>query len=331
MTRILRHGRLLPLFGLAAVLAGCGGNENTLNAKSHAEGAITHLFWVVFGFCAFGFGVVCILLFLGWYRRNSPSLPFGGDEKAATGIVIGAGVALPVILLVALFIYSDLFVMKSTAAPPKGEAAMTITVIGHQWWWEVRYGGSTAVTANEIHIPVHTKVAVIATTADVIHSFWVPELNRKMDMIPGQSNRVLLEADKPGVYGGHCSEFCGLQHAHMVVLVVAQSRAKFDKWLAHNAQPAKQTQSPGEKVFLANACADCHQIRGTSAHGAVGPDLTHFASRMTIAAVRVPNDPRHLMQWLRQPQEVKPGNKMPDLKLPNRDWTELETYLETLK
>ena len=129
---------------------------------------------MVFGFCAFGFGVVCILLFLGWYRRNSPTLPFGGGEKAATGVVIGAGVALPVILLVALFIYSDLFVMKSTAAPPNGEAAMTITVIGHQWWWEVRYGGPTAVTANEIHIPVNTKIAVIAKTADVIHSFWVP-------------------------------------------------------------------------------------------------------------------------------------------------------------
>jgi cytochrome c oxidase subunit 2 len=165
----------------------------------------------------------------------------------------------------------------------------------------------------------------------VIHSFWIPELNRKTDMIPGLANRQLLIANVPGVYRGQCSEFCGLQHAHMVVLVVAQSRAKFDKWLAHNAQPAKPTQSPGEKVFLANACADCHQIRGTSAHGAVGPDLTHFASRMTIAAVRIPNDPQHLMQWLRRPQDVKPGNKMPDLDLPNKDWTELETYLETLK
>jgi cytochrome c oxidase subunit II len=274
--------------------------------------------------------VVCVLLFLGWWRREQPNLPRGGGEKAATGIVVGAGVALPIVLLVALFIYSDLYVTKSTAAPAKGSAQLTIDVIGHQWWWEVRYTGTTAVTANEIHIPVHTRVEIDATTADVIHSFWIPQLNRKMDMIPGQTNTLLLDANKPGTYAGHCAEFCGLQHAHMVVLVIAQSRASFQRWLASNAKPAATTDAAGRKVFLSQACADCHQIRGTDAHGTVGPDLTHFASRETIGSVRIPNNPRELDDWLRHPQEIKPGNKMPDLALPDGEWRALDRYLESL-
>jgi cytochrome c oxidase subunit II len=215
MTRLKRHRSLLPSLGLVLALTGCGGNENTLAPESHAEGSITHLFWIVFAASAVGFGVVCVLLFLGWWRRNEPSLPGGHGERAATGIVIGAGVVLPVVLLVALFVYADLFTMNATGAPAKGSEQMTIDVTGHQFWWEVRYRGSQAVTANEIHVPVHTRVAIVTHTADVIHSFWIPQLNRKMDMIPGQASRVLIDADTPGVYAGHCAEFCGLQHAHM--------------------------------------------------------------------------------------------------------------------
>jgi cytochrome c oxidase subunit II len=327
MTRLTRQRRLLPVCALVLALTGCGGNENTLAPESHAESSITHLFWVVFGFCAFGFGVVCVLLFLGWLRRAQPSLPGGGGERAATGIVIGAGVALPIVLLVALFVYSDLFAMKATGAPAKGSTELTVDVIGHQWWWEVRYPGSTAVTANEIHIPVNTRVAVVARTADVIHSFWIPQLNRKIDMIPGQSNEVLLDARKPGTYAGHCSEFCGLQHAHMVVLVIAQSRTAFDRWLGRNAKPA----SSSSATFMRAGCGNCHQIRGTSAHGRQGPDLTHVASRTSLAAVRIPNDPAHLAEWIRDPQGLKPGSKMPNLALPNRDWQALARYLESLR
>jgi cytochrome c oxidase subunit II len=327
MTRLTRQRRLLPVCALVLALAGCGGNENTLAPESHAESSITHLFWIVFGFCAFGFGVICLLLFLGWWRRAQPSLPGGGGERAATGVVIGAGVVLPIVLLIALFVYSDLFAMKATGAPAKGSTQLTVDVTGHQWWWEVTYPGSTAVTANEIHIPVNTRVAVVARTADVIHSFWIPQLNRKIDMIPGQSNEVLLDARKPGTYAGHCSEFCGLQHAHMVVLVIAQSRAAFDRWLAHNAKPA----SSPNATFMRAGCGDCHQIRGTSARGHEGPDLTHVASRTSLAAVRIPNDPAHLAQWIRDPQALKPGSKMPNLALPNRDWQALARYLESLR
>jgi cytochrome c oxidase subunit II len=316
------------LLGLPLVLAlaGCGGNQNTLDPAGHPERSISNLFWVMFGVAIVGFGLIVFLLFLGWVRRAQPSLPGGRGEAAATRIVLGFGVALPIVLLSALFIWSDFFVMRSTAAPARGSTPLTIHVIGHQWWWEVRYDNSTAVTANEIHIPVGTRVGVVLTTADVIHSFWVPELNRKVDMIPGTENRLLLIADHPGVYRGQCAEFCGLQHANMAVEVVAQPKAQFDAWLAHNEQPAAH----GSLLFAQN-CSGCHAIRGTSSRATVGPDLTHFASRRTIAAATFANTPQNLREWLRDPQHVKPGNRMPNLRLSDADWAALQRYVDSLR
>jgi cytochrome c oxidase subunit II len=316
----------LLVLPLVLALAGCGGNQNTLDPANRPERSISNLFWVMFGVAIVGFALIVFLLFLGWVRRAQPNLPGGRGETAATRIVLGFGVALPIVLLSALFIWSDLFVMRSTAAPAKGSTALTIRVIGHQWWWEVRYDNSKAVTANEIHIPVGTRVDVVLTTADVIHSFWVPELNRKVDMIPGHENRLLLIADHPGVYRGQCAEFCGLQHANMAVEVVAQPRSRFDAWLAHNAQPAAR-----DDALFAQNCSGCHEVRGTAAHSDVGPDLTHFASRRTIAAVTLPNTPQNLREWLRDPQHVKPGNQMPNLGLSNADWTALQRYVELLR
>jgi cytochrome c oxidase subunit II len=316
------------LLGLPLVLAlaGCGGNQNTLDPAGHPERSISNLFWVMFGVAIVGFGLIVFLLFLGWVRRAQPNLPGGRGEAAATRIVLGFGVALPIVLLSALFIWSDFFVMRSTAAPARGSTPLTIHVIGHQWWWEVRYDNSTAVTANEIHIPVGTRVGVVLTTADVIHSFWVPELNRKVDMIPGTENRLLLIADHPGVYRGQCAEFCGLQHANMAVEVVAQPKAQFDAWLAHNEQPAAH----GSQLFAQN-CSGCHAIRGTSSRATVGPDLTHFASRRTIAAATFANTPQNLREWLRDPQHVKPGNRMPNLRLSDADWAALQRYVDSLR
>jgi cytochrome c oxidase subunit 2 len=320
--------RVQALILLALALSGCGGNQNTLHPASHPEHEITTVFWVVFGASVVGFGVVVWLLFLGWWRRTEASLPGGVGEAGATRLLIAVGVALPISLLTALFIWSDLFVMNSTAAPRKGSTAMTIRVIGHQWWWEVRYGGSHAVTANEIHIPTHTRVDVVGTTDDVIHSFWVPELNRKIDLIPGRESNVLLESNRAGTFRGQCSEFCGLQHAHMSVLVIAQPRAAFDTWLAAESRDA--TQEPPD-AFAKGSCADCHTIRGTSADGDVGPDLTHVASRRTLAALTIPNTPANLARWIREPQHVKPGNVMPDLHLSDADWRALTTYLRSLR
>jgi cytochrome c oxidase subunit 2 len=323
MTPRLRQAWVL--LGLVALLAGCGGNQNTIAPASHPERSITQLFWVMFAASCVGFGVIVTLLFLGWIRRERPDLPGGRGERAATGVVIGLGVALPIVLLVSLFVWSDLFIANSVAAPTT-RTPLTVRVIGHQWWWEVRYPGSKVVTANEIHIPVRTKVTALVTTTDVIHSFWVPELNRKVDMVPGMTNRLLLQADRPGIYRGQCAEFCGLQHAHMSVEVIAEPKASFTAWLAQNARPAMSSSA----IFMRN-CSGCHQIRGTTATADVGPDLTHFASRRSIAALTLPNTPANLREWLRDPQHIKPGNRMPDLPLKNAQWSALQRYLESLR
>jgi cytochrome c oxidase subunit II len=317
--------------GSALLIAG----QNVLQPRSPAEHSITVLSWVMFVVASIGLLLVAVLLVLGWTRRRTASLPFGGDERAATRLVIGLGIAMPIVLLTALFLWSDIFVIRSTAAPRQGSTAITVQVIGHQWFWEIRYPGGDAVTANELHIPVRTRVNVVGTTADVIHSLWVPELNRKTDLIPGRTNRMLLYADRAGTYPGQCAEFCGLQHAHMELLVVAQSRAAFDRWLRSENAPARQPAGAkaqlGQSIFASEGCDDCHQIRGTPAKGQVGPDLTHLASRRTLAGATIPNDRISLTDWLRDPQTVKPGNKMPQLQLSSGDIGALVAYLEELK
>src|SRR5204862_1004039 len=160
-------------------------------------------------------------------------------------------------------------------------------------------------------------------------SIWLPELNRKVDVVPGRVNRLLLAANRPGTYEGECSEFCGLQHAHMLLYAIVQPRAQFQAWLRHESQPAAGTGN--DQLFISAGCGNCHQIRGTSAVGQVGPDLTHVASRMTLAAGTIPNDRAHLEQWIADPQNAKPGNKMPELHLSQQELTALTSYLESLK
>jgi cytochrome c oxidase subunit 2 len=320
------RGRLL-LAVVPLVVAGCGGNQNVLHGESHQERSIDTLWWVMFGVSCVGFSFVAFLLLLGWWRRNRRELPGGADERVATWLVVLLGIATPIVLLSALFVWSDIFVMRSTAAPPPGSTAITIDVIGHDWWWEARYAGTPVVTANEIHIPTRTRVLVVGTTADVIHSFWVPELARKIDLIPGRQNRLLLEADEPGRYRGQCSEFCGVQHAHMAVVVVAQRPAAFRRWLANQKQPA----TSADAAFISESCGSCHMIRGTSARGTVGPDLTHFASRQTLAALTLPNTRAFVRAWIRDPGRFKPGTRMPKLPLSAKQVDELATYLERLK
>ena len=328
-----RSRRALTAVAVAAplLLAGCGGNENVLHPATRAEHRISVLWWVMVGCAWVGFAVIGFMLLLGWWRRNRAGLPFGRGETAATGLVIGLGVAVPIVVLSLLFVWADIFVIRSTDAPAASSTSLTVRVIAHQWWWEVRYPGTDAVTANEIHIPVDTRVEVVGTTADVIHSLWVPELNRKIDLIPGRTNRMLWDADRVGTYLGRCSEFCGFQHANMVVRVIAQPRAQFRMWLANMAKPAASSGSRGERVFLSHACSGCHQIRGTPAHGLVGPDLTHLMSRETIAAGTLANTRDNLANWIIDPQRYKPGNHMPALDLTGPDFDALLAYLEGLK
>ena len=310
-----------------------GSGQSVLTPHSGPEHDITTLWWVMFGVACVGLTLIAVLLLLGWVRRNRASLPFGGSERAATRLVVGLGIATPIVLLSALFVWSDVFIIRSTAAPSPRSTAMTIQVIGHQWFWEIRYDGGRIATANELHIPVRTRVNVVGTTADVIHSLWVPELNRKIDLIPGRTNRVLLDANQPGTYLGQCSEFCGVQHAHMEMRVVAQPRAQFESWLRREGTPLASSATSGSalQLFLSNGCANCHTIQGTPAQADVGPDLTHVGSRTTLAAGTIPNDRAHLAAWLRDPQKVKPGTKMPKLPLSQSDISGLVKYLEGLK
>jgi cytochrome c oxidase subunit 2 len=212
---------------------------------------------------------------------------------------------------------------------------LTLEVVAHQFWWEVRYPAQNVVTANEIHIPAGQPVDVRVTSADVVHSLWVPELAGKTDVIPGQTNDMWLQASQPGEYRGQCAEFCGLQHAHMAFLVIADQSDQFQQWMSNQQQvpppPTDPTQQRGQQVFLGSACAYCHTIEGTNASGKIGPDLTHLASRKTLAAGTLPNGPGALGGWILNPQNLKPGNLMPATDLDSNDLQALLAYLDTLK
>lgn len=276
------------------------------------------------------------MLVLAWIRREQPGLPyFGTREVIPQTLVVIFGIAIPVVVLVALFGVADVYLVSQTAPPNPKTTKLTIHVIGHQWWWEVRYPGTSAVTANEIHIPVDTRVNLIATTDDVIHTFWVPQLARKIAEIPGRENRILLEADRPGTYRGQCAEFCGLQHANMALYVIAQPPPAFRAWLANMSAaaptPASAAERAGERLFIADSCASCHTIRGTSAsYGTVGPDLTHLATRTSLAAATIANTPAELERWILNPQAIKPGVRMPDLGLSRADASAIVAYLDSL-
>jgi cytochrome c oxidase subunit II len=321
--------------GGALLAAGCGGDENVLRPGSPEQDRIAALAWIMAIGCAVALGIAAFFLLLGWVRRNRVGLPGGGGDQAGAVLVVVLGVAVPIVVLSALFWYANVDVMRTTAAPAAGSTALTVEVTGHQWFWEVRYPGTGAVTANELHIPAGTRVNLVVRTADVIHSFWVPRLNRKVDMIPGRANRILLFAERPGVYPGRCAEFCGLQHAHMQLLVVAEPPGAFRRWLRELAEPATTPDAAaaqrGRELFLDGACAGCHTIRGTEARGTVGPDLTHLQSRSTLAAGTIPNRPPTLRDWVRDPQHLKPGTRMPRLELSERELDDLVAYLETLR
>jgi cytochrome c oxidase subunit 2 len=328
---VRKYVRIAVLGVLVAGLSGCGGNQNTLDPASHAESSIDRVFWVMLAASCVGFGVIAVLLFVAWLRRNRVVTEEAANERRLTTLVVVLGVAVPIVLLSALFIWADVFVVDSTAAPPPGKAQLTIHVIAHQWWWEIRYPGTKAVTANEIHVPTNTRVDLVGTTADVIHDLWIPELNRKVDLIPGMTNTILVDADRPGRFRGQCAEFCGVQHTHMAIAVIAESPARFRAWLANMEKPAPPPVTPMQKaglaVFLSEPCASCHTIRGTAARGTVGPDLTHLATRSELAAETIPNTPPYLRGWIADPQAVKPGAKMPDLPLTTKEVDELAAYL----
>lgn len=254
-----------------------------------------------------------------------------------------AGPALVVFVLILLVGRVIWEVRPDPDRPPPGAEPLRVTVVGHQWWWEYRYESYNGrdlgfVTANELHVPTGEAgkprpVYLTLLSADVCHSFWVPRLGGKTDLIPGRTNQMWLQTDEPGVYQGQCAEYCGTQHAHMLIRVVAEPPADFEKWLAAEAAPAADDPAgqKGKAEFLSLSCVNCHTVRGTPARGTFGPDLTHLMARKTLASGTVDNTPANLRAWVNNPQQVKPGCLMPAFALTDKNLTLAVDYLETLR
>ena len=281
--------------------------------------------------------VVGALLYGALRRRHRIEVETEASHRTTTRwVTVSVGVTF---VILAVFLVLNFRLGRAIAAPPEG-TPLEIAVIGHQWWWEVEYPDTLdpsrrIATANEIHIPTGRPVVLKLTSRDVIHSFWVPNLTGKKDLIPGYTAETWLQADAPGVYRGQCAEFCGHQHAKMAMEIVAHPPAEYERWAAQQrtpaAAPADSLHAAGEQAFMTGSCALCHTIAGTRAGGRVGPDLTHLASRRTIAAGSLPNTRGHLAGWILDPQRIKPGAYMPANGLEPAQLDALLAYLTSLR
>lgn len=346
--------------GLGLLLPGCQGDrtQSALHPAGPAAEAVARLWWVLLLVLGVYSLVVFVLTLIAiFHQPQAETLSQTSDSSkrpvrdGKTFILIG-GVVLPALILVPLLVYS----VSATAALRMRDSGLTIQVVGHRWWWEVIYQEQRIVTANELVIPVGEPVRLELTASDVIHSFWVPQLHGKTDMLPGQTTVSWLEASKPGIYRGQCAEYCGMQHAHMAFQVIALPPEEFVVWLnQHAAQtstasmgrtaaaaPAASTAttaneraqstpaSAGQQAFLKHGCAVCHTIQRTPAVGRAGPDLTLIAGRKTLAAATLPNTRDNLLAWLIDPQAFKPGVKMPPTHAPVKEIEAIVDYLLSL-
>ena len=311
----------------------CGPAFDILHPVTPQGQAIAALFNLAFVLSALILAlVVGLLLAAIWRYRARPDAPEPPQVHGNRNLEI-FWTAAPVLLLTVLF-FLTLRTMNAVEATEPG--ALRVQVTGWQWWWEYRYPDLGVVTANELHVPVGTPLALELTGGDVIHSFWVPRLTGKRDAVPGKWNTLRVQVQQPGVYDGACTEFCGMQHAWMRIRVVADPRAQFDAWVRAQRQPAAAPDDPqrarGQQVFLQNTCVNCHTIAGTVADARVGPDLTHFGSRTTLGAGVRANTAEHLRAWVQHVQGVKPGALMPNFDgLPAADLDALVAFLEGLK
>jgi cytochrome c oxidase subunit 2 len=242
-------------------------------------------------------------------------------------------VAFPMILVIVFFFWS--LNTMNAVNPDRGNHLPDIVITGHQWWWEAVYPGSAVVSANEIHLPTGRKLLLQLNSADVIHDWWVPSFGAKMDMIPGMDNYLWVTINKPGIYEGTCSEFCGQQHAWMRIMVVAQTPADYNKWLLSHTKNATMPDDSlafkGEGIFMNSSCSSCHRVQGTMAAGMEGPNLTHFASRQTMLAGMMDNNPENVEKWLTDPQKIKPGAHMPRFIFSKDSVRAITAYLNQLK
>lgn len=292
------------------LLGSCAGDQSTLAPAGRAAREVAWLWWAMLTFSSLVLAVVTVLWVYAMLRRPREH----GDElrrRIERRWLVGGGLLLPGLSILALLIFGIPVGQRMLPLPLVGEQPLRIEVTGHQWWWEVRYPDSGVVTANQLHLPVGRPVDLTLRSADVIHAFWVPRLGGKLDMIPGRSNVLRLQADEAGVFRGQCSEFCGTQHAHMAISVQAQPVEEFDAWIQARQQPVApaRLQAPAAALF-AEHCGVCHRVAGVS-EGNRAPDLSDLGSRPRLGAGVLSNQPGAIANWLREHQRLKPGNGMP--------------------
>jgi cytochrome c oxidase subunit II len=329
----LRGLSLLATCGfLSILLVGCDGPQSALEpAGRGAEQIAQLLWWMTVGAVIIWLAVVGLAIYTIHLEHEPHSL------RGAKLLIVGGGVIFPTLVLTILLAYGLALLPGLVAPAPAG--SLKVAVSGEQWWWRVRYflpGGETVELANEIRLPVGEPVEFHLDSPDVIHSFWIPPLGGKIDMIPGRVNRLVLEPTKTGVFRGVCAEYCGTSHALMAFPVVVQEKTDFSRWLAQQAMPAPSPTaaltSRGQEVFIANGCGACHTIRGTPADGVVGPDLTHVGGRLSLGAGTLANESADFVRWIAHTQTVKPDVQMPAFgMLPPDDLNALAAYLESLQ
>jgi cytochrome c oxidase subunit 2 len=315
---------------LAFPLAACGGRQSMLGADGLDGGLFANLFTIFLVVTAVFYVLVIVGLIWALARRRE-----GAEPAVRTALFVWIG--LISVTLVGLTFASWFADRTMNRAPAK--APLTVELTAHQWWWDVRYShadpANSLRTSNELHLPAGVPVRVILKSSDVIHSFWIPNISGKQDLIPGRVNDIFIRPTRIGLYRGQCAEFCGLQHAHMAFDVTVESRADFEKWWARSLQPALAPSTPlqkaGYEYVTSRECSTCHSILGTPAGGQVAPDLTHFASRRSIGAGTYPMSTGHLYAWIADPQGAKPGNKMPVIGLEPKDLHAVVAYVGSLK
>jgi cytochrome c oxidase subunit 2 len=314
-------------------LGGCAWDtpQTSLVPRSDLTRAIQGLYGII-TWAAVVIGIV-VLGLIAWILlrfRHRQGAPLPRQIRGHAGLEIAWTVA-PALVLLIIAVPTIQVVFRTQA--PASPHALEIDVIGKQWWWEFRYPALGVITANELHVPVGRPVAITLVGWDVIHSFWVPQIAAKRDVIPGRVNRITFTADTPGTYWGQCAEFCGTSHANMMLRVMVDTPEDFDRWAKAQLAPPVEAAGPaadGKTIYATSACVGCHTIKGVSA-GVLGPDLTHFGSRTTLVAGMLPSDHATLAAWLRDPQAVKPGAKMPNLGLTVEQARALAAYLLSLK
>jgi cytochrome c oxidase subunit II len=327
---------------LSAFLCGCSGNQSALNPKSTQSSQVFDLWWLYCIVLTAIYALVLLFFILALTRRHpeqtlEPILEPDPKRERRMGIAVGSSVGVTAIILF-VFLIADFTTGRILHDQPDPHP-LKIEITGHQWWWEVRYDNDISSniiqTANEIHVPVGKTVEFELRSADVIHSFWAPNFNGKKDLVPGHPTIVQFRATQPGNFRGQCAEYCGVQHAHMRFVVVAEPEDKFAAWYKSQQQsapePADDFQKRGREIFVTTTCILCHTVQGTPARGTVGPDLTHVASRYMLAAGAMTNNLGHLAGWIVDPQKIKPGVLMPQNNLSPQDLRALLAYLETLK